>query len=67
MNEPHYWLQLPGLLEREVSKEDWVWAERLAGFHNTMGKPSEPATAAFSAKGIRGWIEYPNSLEMDYP
>jgi len=34
--------------EREVTKEEFVAAERRAGFRNTMGKPKEPATAGFS-------------------
>lgn len=32
----------------EVSKRQWVLAERMAGFHNTMGEPNEPATATWS-------------------
>lgn len=34
--------------EREVTKAQFVSAERRAGFTNTMGQPDEPATAAFS-------------------
>lgn len=34
--------------EKEVTKGEFVRAEREAGFHNTMGQPLEPATAGFS-------------------
>lgn len=44
--------------EREVTKEEYVGAERHAGFHNTMGRPHEPATASFSANGVSGRIRY---------
>src|SRR5688500_1051709 len=33
---------------REVTMAEYVAAERSAGFHNTQGKPQEPATAGFS-------------------
>jgi hypothetical protein len=40
---------------KEVTKEEFVAAEREAGFHNTMGEPpNEPATSSFSGKGIEG-------------
>lgn len=32
-----------------VSKEEWVRAERNAGFVNTMGRPLEPGTSSFGA------------------
>jgi len=35
--------------EHEVSKADYVHAERKAGFHNTMGQPLEPATHSFGS------------------
>ena len=31
----------------EVTKAQYVAAERAAGFFNTMGEPGEPATSAF--------------------
>lgn len=43
--------------EREVTKEEFVAAERKAGFHNTMGQPLEPATASFSNGKISGRTE----------
>lgn len=36
--------------EREVTKAQFVSAERRAGFTNTMGEPDEPATAGFSGR-----------------
>lgn len=43
--------------EREVTKEEYVRAERKAGFHNTMGQPNEPATASFSDGKVSGRME----------
>jgi hypothetical protein len=44
----------------EVTKEEYVRAERAAGFHNTMGRPDEPATAGFSSSNYhkRGRLRY---------
>jgi hypothetical protein len=43
----------------EVTKEEYVRAERQAGFHNTMGQPNEPATSSFGAAGgLRGQIRH---------
>lgn len=36
--------------EREVTKAEFISAERRAGFVNTMGEPDEPATAGFSGR-----------------
>jgi hypothetical protein len=48
--------------EREVTKAEYVRAERRAGFFNTLGEPEEPATASFSgtAEGhpVSGRTEY---------
>ncbi len=44
-------------VKEEVTKKEWVRAERAAGFHNTMGKPDEPGTGGFSNGNIRGIIE----------
>jgi hypothetical protein len=40
--------------EREVTKREFVLAERMAGFHNTMGQPYEPATASFGSPLVSG-------------
>lgn len=43
---------------REVTKEEYVAAERKAGFRNTMGQPNEPATASFQSKyGPSGYTQ----------
>lgn len=44
-------------LWQEVTKEKYVNAERAAGFRSKFGN-DQPATAAFSAGGVRGRIEY---------
>lgn len=53
----------------EASKEEWVQAERAAGFRNTMGRPEEPATGGFSGNGMQGTITYdggkPRSYSLD--
>lgn len=54
-----YYLSFGGSKERhEVTKPEWVAAERAAGFHNTMGRPDEPGTGGFSDGHIRGSLEY---------
>ena len=55
--EGRYWLSdvIHPPQWREVTKEEYVRAERQAGFHNSMGYPDEPATAAFGdSRGVRG-------------
>lgn len=48
--------------EREVTKAEYVSAERRAGFTNTLGRPNDPATASFSRSSggteIRGRMEF---------
>lgn len=39
----------------EVTKEQYMTAERNAGFHSKF--EDKPATASFSGKGGRGWIK----------
>lgn len=36
---------------REVTLQEFVRAERMAGFRNTMGRPDRPATAAWGVAG----------------
>jgi len=50
----------------EVSEEEWVQAERSAGFHNTLGRPDRPATAGFSGSGIRGRVTYDGGKPLSY-
>ncbi len=54
-----YYLTENGL-EREVTKKEYVRAERNAGFRNTLGEPLEPATAAFGSTNpdVSGRIVY---------
>ena len=49
-----YFVRFGDSPEQEVSKERWVAVERQAGFHNTLGHPEEPATAAFSTTAYGG-------------
>lgn len=44
----------------EVSKEEYVRIERFNGFYNTIDKPNEPATSAFSngKTGDHGRVVY---------
>jgi hypothetical protein len=60
--EPRYLLSLGGADPREVTKAEWVAAERAAGFINTMGRPDEPGTGGFGNGYIRGTIEYPRPV-----
>jgi len=55
-----YFIKISTDLEwMEVPKEEYVRIERNAGFHNTMDRPDEPATAAFRGiTGVEGKIEY---------
>ena len=51
----------------EVTKEEFVAAERAAGFHNTMGQPDEPGTGGFGSSSdntgrrVQGRMEYEQS------
>ena len=55
MTEETYWLKTGHDAPwRQVSKREFVAAERRAGFYNTLGQPNEPATSAFSNAGIQG-------------
>lgn len=49
--------------DAEVTKEEFVAAERRNGFHNTLGQLAEPATGGFSnsATGDKGRVEYGSS------
>lgn len=57
--------------EHEVSKADYVSAERKAGFRNTMNQPNEPATASFGSTKdgvtISGRVEFVHLLACDFP
>ena len=51
-----YFLSLGGGPKREVTKAEWVAAERSAGF--TGGRPGEPSTGGFGNGSISGTLEY---------
>lgn len=53
---------------KEVTKEEYVIAEREAGFYNTLGMPDEPATSAFVGLfGIRGHTEFESLADFNVP
>lgn len=58
--EPTYWLKadaIPGSTWQKVSKEDWIKAERAAGFRPKSGDGC--ATGGWSSMGqISGTIRY---------
>tara|TARA_R110000823_G_scaffold101636_10_gene218347 strand:+ start:1669 stop:1890 length:222 start_codon:yes stop_codon:yes gene_type:complete len=60
-----YFLKGPHQLEwTEVTKEEWVKAERTAGFYPKLPRDDSRfmttcATGGFSGANIRGKIEYP--------
>ena len=52
--QQRYWLKINDAAFVEVSMVAFVAAERLCGFHNTMGRPDLPATAGFGWTGLSG-------------
>lgn len=55
-----YYLTEDGETWTEVTKEEYVAAERAAGFRNFKGKDEDPATAGFSSSSYKkkGKIDY---------
>ncbi len=51
-----YFLSIFDGPKQEVTKAQWVAAERSAGFHG--GRPGEPSTGGFGNGTISGTIEY---------
>lgn len=49
-----YWVRFADLEWSEVSKEEYVRIERVAGFVNKLGYPREPATASFNNGVLSG-------------
>lgn len=49
-----YFVRIDGGKWQEVSKQEFVRNERMAGFRNTMGERDEPATNSFSSSPRRG-------------
>lgn len=64
MSEPiiRYFLTLCGGPKHEVTKLEWVAAERAAGFRG--GRPGEPATGGFGNGSINGTIEYVHADDL---
>lgn len=52
-----YYLQLGDRPENEVTKEEYIAMERVAGFRSKFG-PDHVATSAFSAGGVNGCVRY---------
>lgn len=53
-----YFLSFMGM-EKEVTKEEYIKAERQAGFHSKLG-PDHEATGGFGSGGMKGstrWVE----------
>jgi len=50
-----YFLEHPVFGSKEVTKEEWISAERAAGFHPKFGGDG-PATGGFSGNGMSGSI-----------
>jgi len=53
--EYSYFLEHPVFGSKEVTKEEWISAERAAGFHPKFG--DGPATGGFSGNGMSGSIK----------
>lgn len=74
MNQPatkRYYVTRRGEPEKEVTREEYLSAERTAGFHSTV--PGEEATLSFgSSAGLEGRVEYvesptPSKAVIDFP
>lgn len=53
-----YYLSHEILGEKEVTKEEFIKAERAAGFRSKSGNDNECATGGFSGNGLRGHVRY---------
>lgn len=56
--EVKYYLSHPQLGEKEVTKEEFIQAERAAGFRSKSGRDDVCATGGFSGNGISGHVRY---------
>ena len=52
-----YWLSVAGLPKQEATKEQFIQAERAAGFY-PKGEGNGPATGGFNSRGVAGSITY---------
>jgi len=53
-----YYLKHELLGEKEVSKEEFIKAERAVGFRPKSGNPDDCATGGFSGNGLNGKVRY---------
>ncbi len=56
-----YFLSHPQLGEKEVTKEEYIRAERATGFRSKSGRDDVCATGGFSGNGISGSVRYINN------
>ncbi|WP_391557166.1 hypothetical protein [Robertmurraya sp.] len=56
--EVKYFLSHPQFGEKEVTKEEFIKAERAAGFRPKSGRDDVCATGGFSGKGLSGSVRY---------
>ena len=52
-----YFLEFMGM-KKEVTREEWIKAERAAGFKSKFGDDSEATGGFSSSSGVKGSIEY---------
>lgn len=53
-----YYLSHPVFGKKQVTKEEFIAAERQAGFFPKSGNPEDCATGGFSSNGVSGHVEY---------
>jgi hypothetical protein len=58
-----YYLIHPQLGEKEVTKEEFIKAERSAGFYPKSGNPNDCATGGFGYDGLQGSVKYVKLVE----
>lgn len=57
MANKRYFLSYKGM-EKEVSREEWIKAERDAGFRSKFGDDKEATGGFGSSNGVSGRVEY---------
>ena len=63
MSEYEYFLKHTVFGEKQVTKEEWLSAERSAGFYPKYG--DGPATGGFSSGGLSGYIRPREIIELN--
>jgi hypothetical protein len=64
MRRQRYFLKLLDLDWIEVTKAEFIQAERSAGFKNRNGDVDENATSGFGNGTISGYVEYVSESEI---